>query len=94
MSAVEAKAKAAHLAGKGITGELGIDWKTLMAFQAQLHGHCSHTDEAGLSGYQESRLMKEKQDLSMNKRCGLVQEIVSADQFLIATGQRPALLPD
>lgn len=33
MSAVEAKAKAAHLAGKGITGELGIDWKTLMAFK-------------------------------------------------------------
>ena len=29
----------------------------------------------------------------MNKRCGLVQKSFPADQFLIATGQRPALLP-
>ncbi len=91
-SAVEAKAKAAHLAGKGITGELGIDWKTLMAFKR------SYTDtvptqtkqglvDTGITTYEGEAGFIDEQTLRIGS------EIVSADQFLIATGQRPALLP-
>lgn len=92
MSAVEAQAQTAHLSEKGITGRLNIDWEALMAFKR------SYTDtvpantkqglvSSGIVTYEGEAEFIDDQTLRIGS------EIVSADQFLLATGQRPVLLP-
>jgi glutathione reductase (NADPH) len=92
MSAVEAQAKAAHLVGKGITGTLGIDWEDLMAFKRSYTDHVPTSTKQGLvdSGiavYEGEATFIDDQTLRIGS------ETLSAEQFLLATGQRPAVLP-
>lgn len=92
MSAVEAKARVAALAGKGLIGETTIDWPDLMDFKK------SYTDqiparqqgslkEAGIATYQGQASFVSHHALQVD------EGILSAHQFLIATGQGATTLP-
>jgi glutathione reductase (NADPH) len=91
MSAVEAQGNGKQLQGKGIRGSLTVDWPELMRFKESYTAQIPTSTkqglvDAGIASYEGAATFIDEQTLQIGK------ESLIADQFLIATGQRPSLL--
>ncbi|MBO1307055.1 NAD(P)/FAD-dependent oxidoreductase [Enterococcus sp. 669A] len=92
MSAVEAKARVEKLNGKGFEASPEIHWEELMAFKRTYtdsipSGTKSGIEEAEIDAYDGQAEFVDAHTIEV------ADERLEAKQFLIATGQRPSLLP-
>lgn len=91
MSGVEAQKRVSTMIGKGFEQVPNINWEDLMAFKRSYTDHVPENtktglDEAEIDRYQGQAEFVDAHNIMVN------DQTLAADQFLIATGQRPAVL--
>ncbi|VDG26049.1 dihydrolipoyl dehydrogenase family protein [Lactiplantibacillus mudanjiangensis] len=92
LSAVEAQQRAKNLQGHGLTGVPTVDWPALMTTK---RGYTDGINDGTLSGLQGQKIATLHGQATFNAD-GTLQvgdETVSGTDYVIATGQRPTILP-
>lgn len=92
LSGVEAKKRIETMIGKGFEQTPEIIWEELMAFKQSYTDTVPENTKKGLAAAKIDFFYGQASFIDTN-HITVDQEIVAADQFLIATGQRPAVLP-
>ncbi|ETY75388.1 glutathione reductase [Lactiplantibacillus fabifermentans T30PCM01] len=92
LSAVEAKQASAHLQGHGLTGVPTVDWPALMATKRGYTDGINDGTLHGLTGAGIDTLHGEAY-FQADGQLTVDGEVVTATDYVIATGQRPAILP-
>ncbi|GCF95878.1 glutathione reductase [Enterococcus florum] len=92
MSAVEAKSKVKKLNGKGLESDPTIHWEELMAFK---HSYTDTVPEGTKKGLIDTEIdtFEGQAEFADSHTIKVSDEELKAKQFLIATGQRPSVLP-
>lgn len=92
MSAVEAKARVEKLNGKGFNTSPKIQWDELMAFK---RSYTESVPSNTKKGFEDAAIdtFEGQAEFIDAHTIKVADEQLSAKQFLIATGQRPAILP-
>ncbi|MCT4456976.1 NAD(P)/FAD-dependent oxidoreductase [Lactiplantibacillus paraplantarum] len=92
LSAVEAQQSAQHLQGQGLTGTPKIDWPALMAHK---RGYTDGINDGTLNGLKGQDIAKlhGQAHFQSDGQLAVGDQVVSATDYVIATGQRPAILP-
>ncbi|MGG5331415.1 dihydrolipoyl dehydrogenase family protein [Enterococcus sp. AZ163] len=92
MSAVEAKSRIEKLNGKGFNGSPTIQWDELMTFKRSYTDSVPSNTKKGFEDAEIDTFEGQAEFIDANT-IKVADEQLSAKQFLIATGQRPAILP-
>lgn len=92
LSAVEARQAAQHLQGRGLIGAPKIDWPALMAHK---RGYTDGINDGTLNGLkgQDIATLHGQAHFQSDNQLAVGDRVVSATDYVIATGQRPAILP-
>lgn len=92
LSAVEAQQAAQHLQHQGLTGTPTIDWPALMAHK---RGYTDGINDGTLKGLQHQGIatLHGQAHFQNDGQLAVGDQVVSATDYVIATGQRPAILP-
>ncbi|MDT2755016.1 NAD(P)/FAD-dependent oxidoreductase [Enterococcus pseudoavium] len=91
MSGVEAQKRIETLVGKGFEKTPKIIWEDLMAFKRNYTDFVPQKTKAGLDGAEIDRYQGQASFIDAHQII-VDDQILTAEQFLIATGQRPAVL--
>lgn len=92
MSGVEAKKRVETMIGKGFEHTPKIVWEDLMTFKKSYTDHVPDNTKQGLDSAEIDRYQGQASFVDANQIV-VDGQTLTADQFLIATGQRPAVLP-
>lgn len=92
MSAVEAKARVEKLNGKGFNTSPEIHWEELMKFKRSYTESVPSNTKKGFEDAEIDTFEGQAEFIDAHT-IEVADEQLSAKQFLIATGQRPAILP-
>lgn len=92
LSGVEAKKRIETMIGKGFEQTPEIIWEELMAFKQSYTEAVPENTKKGLAAARIDSFYGQASFIDANHII-VDQETLAADQFLIATGQRPAVLP-
>ncbi len=92
LSGVEAKKRIETMVGKGFEQTPEIIWEELMAFKQSYTDAVPENTKKGLAAARIDSFYGQASFIDAN-HITVDQETLAADQFLIATGQRPAVLP-
>lgn len=92
LSAVEAKTAAENLQGRGLIDGPTIDWPALMAHK---RGYTDGIDAGTLSGLKSQSIatLHGEAHFQTDGQLNVAGTVVQATDYVIATGQRPAILP-
>ncbi|MFD1420527.1 dihydrolipoyl dehydrogenase family protein [Lactiplantibacillus songbeiensis] len=92
LSAVEARRHAQNLAGHGLTGVPTIDWPALMATK---RGYTDQIPSGTLNGLKAQKIdtLHGQAYFRADGELTVDGEVVNATDYVIATGQRPSILP-
>ena len=90
LSAVEARQAAQHLQGQGLIGAPKIDWPALMAHK---RGYTDGINDGTLNGLkgQDIATLHGQAHFQSDNQLAVGDRVVSATDYVIATGQRPAI---
>ncbi|MBO0453868.1 dihydrolipoyl dehydrogenase family protein [Candidatus Enterococcus murrayae] len=92
MSGVEAQKRIETMIGKGFEQTPKIVWEDLMAFKRSYTDDVPKNTTAGLDAAEIDRYKGQASFINANQII-VDDQTLAAEQFLIATGQRPAVLP-
>jgi len=92
LSAVEAQQAARHLQHRGLAGEPQLDWLALMTHK---RGYTNGINDGTLNGLKAQQIdtLHGQATFQADGQLAVDGQVVKATDYVIATGQRPAILP-